>query len=423
MVSIETTTPLASIYYTTDGSTPTYPITGTTQLYSAQITVAASETVQAIATAAGYVNSSVGSATYTISNQKTTPTITWAPPAAITYGTALSATQLNATSSVAGSFSYSPALGTVLTAGSQTLNLTFTPTDTTDYSTATSSVGLTVNKATPVITWTTPAAIPYGVALSATQLDATSALPGTFSYSPTLGTVLAAGSQSLTATFTPADTTDYLPANTSVTLSVIPPASAPVFVQQCSGYNSFGTTASCTLSGVSAGHTLVIGVAGAATIGGTVTSSAGTPTLAVQDGRYLSAYLLTNVSAGNITITYTAPANTKIHMSVAEYGSTAASPLDGVASFVNTGTGNTVSTPNFITTTASDLLWSYCGTPGGANLTPGSTPIVWTARPSPNGTGLLVLVEDGVTTNPGPYSGQCNGPDSLMEIVSLALKP
>ena len=44
----------------------------------------------------------------------TTPTITWATPAAITYGTALSATQLNATSSVAGTFVYTPASGTIL---------------------------------------------------------------------------------------------------------------------------------------------------------------------------------------------------------------------------------------------------------------------------------------------------------------------
>ena len=74
-----------------------------------------------------------------------TPAISWTAPAAIAYGTALSATQLDATSSVAGTFSYSPAAGTVLKAGSQTLSVTFTPTDSTDYTTATQSVLLTVN--------------------------------------------------------------------------------------------------------------------------------------------------------------------------------------------------------------------------------------------------------------------------------------
>jgi hypothetical protein len=65
-----------------------------------------------------------------------TPTVTWSTPAAITYGTALSGTQLNASSTVAGTFTYSPAAGTVLNAGTQTLAVSFAPTDTTDYKTA-----------------------------------------------------------------------------------------------------------------------------------------------------------------------------------------------------------------------------------------------------------------------------------------------
>ncbi len=84
---------------------------------------------------------------------KTTPTITWATPAAITYGTALSATQLDATSGgVAGTFVYTPASGTVLGAGTnQTLSVAFTPTDTTDYNSASGSTTITVNKAAPAV--------------------------------------------------------------------------------------------------------------------------------------------------------------------------------------------------------------------------------------------------------------------------------
>ena len=151
---------------------------------------------------------------------QTTPTITWPTPAPITYGTALSGTQLDATTNIAGAFSYSPAAGTVLQAGLQTLTTTFTPTDTTDYTTAGATVPLTVNKATPTINWAIPAAITYGTALSTTQLDATSIVDGTFSYSPALGTVLPAGQQTLTATFTPTDTTDYTTATLSVILTV-----------------------------------------------------------------------------------------------------------------------------------------------------------------------------------------------------------
>ena len=86
-----------------------------------------------------------------------TPTISWSAPAAIFYGTALSSTQLNATASVAGTFTYTPAAGTVLKAGTQTLSVVFTPTDSNTYSSATATVQLTVNQASPAITWAPPA--------------------------------------------------------------------------------------------------------------------------------------------------------------------------------------------------------------------------------------------------------------------------
>jgi subtilase family serine protease len=151
---------------------------------------------------------------------KTNPNLVWNTPAPIAYGTPLGAAQLDATATVAGTFAYSPAAGTVLTTGSQILTVTFTPTDSTDYATATSIVTLTVNKATPGITWATPAAITYGTILSVAQLDATTSAPGTFAYSPPAGTLLHAGQQVLMATFTPTDTTDYIATSASVTLTV-----------------------------------------------------------------------------------------------------------------------------------------------------------------------------------------------------------
>jgi uncharacterized delta-60 repeat protein len=91
------------------------------------------------------------SAVLTILTQKATPKITWPNPAAITYGTALSSTQLDATASVPGTFQYTPGLGTVLPAGSgQKLSVTFTPTDAADYKTTSDSVTIDVNnKLTP----------------------------------------------------------------------------------------------------------------------------------------------------------------------------------------------------------------------------------------------------------------------------------
>jgi hypothetical protein len=170
-----------------------------------------------------------------------TPTIQWAAPAAVTVGTALSATQLSATATAAGStaplagtFVYSPASGAVMnTAGLQALSVTFTPTDTTDYTKATASVTLAVNAPVPVpaasvIQWATPAAITVGTPLSATELNAeatttgsTTPLAGTFVYSPAFGAVMStAGPQTLSVTFTPTDTADYTKATASVTLTV-----------------------------------------------------------------------------------------------------------------------------------------------------------------------------------------------------------
>jgi hypothetical protein len=84
---------------------------------------------------------------------KQVPTVTWTNPANISYGTALGASQLNASASVPGSFSYtlansSPAAGTVLNAGNgQLLRAIFTPTDTATYAVVTTTTALDVNRA------------------------------------------------------------------------------------------------------------------------------------------------------------------------------------------------------------------------------------------------------------------------------------
>ncbi len=165
-----------------------------------------------------------------------TPALSWSTPAAITYGTALSSTQLDASAAdsgtgaaVAGTYVYTPAAGAILQGGWQTLSVTFTPTDTTDYSPITTRVALDVTQAKPVLAWNSPAPIPYGTPLSSTQLDATAANPnsgsaasGTFVYTAPAGTILDRGSSTLTVAFTPADSTDYTTAQATVTLVVTP---------------------------------------------------------------------------------------------------------------------------------------------------------------------------------------------------------
>src|SRR5581483_10258043 len=98
------------------------------------------------------------------------PTLAWSPPANVVYGTALGGSQLNATatynsSTVPGTFSYSPPAGTVLNAGAnQTLSVTFTPTDTTSYLSVTTNVSITVTQAPLTITANNTNAV-YGSAI------------------------------------------------------------------------------------------------------------------------------------------------------------------------------------------------------------------------------------------------------------------
>jgi len=146
------------------------------------------------------------------------PAINWAEPASITYGTPLSATQLDASSPVAGtSFAYTPTAGTVLKEGPQNLSVVFTPTDTTDYSTAEDSVQIMVN-APPSLS---PASVNFGKQVinetsAAKTVTLTNAVTGPLTISDisastpfaisstTCGSTLATGkSCTVSVTFTP----------------------------------------------------------------------------------------------------------------------------------------------------------------------------------------------------------------------------
>jgi hypothetical protein len=193
---------------------------GTLSVQAAYVEVTPAGSSPAAATTAPQTLSGTANVTIMPAGSSNVPTITWSTPAAVPYGTALGNTQLNATANVAGTFAYTPATGTVLTAGTQTLSATFTPSDTKTYSAATASVQLSVSQARPVISWSTPAPVATGTVLSAAQLNATASVPGTFVYAPAAGTVPAAGTQTLTAAFTPTDATDYAAASAHVSLTV-----------------------------------------------------------------------------------------------------------------------------------------------------------------------------------------------------------
>jgi alpha-tubulin suppressor-like RCC1 family protein len=226
----------------TSTPTGTFAFTAPT---TAPATGSASQSVTFTPTDTNY-NSATGTVSITVN--KADATITWPTAYAITYGQTLASSTLSGgTSTPAGTFAFT-AQTTAPTAGTATQSVTFTPTDSTNYNSATATVSITVNKATPVITWPTPSVVFVGTALSALQFNAASgSVPGSFSYTPSLGTVMSSvGNQTLSATFVPTDSTNYnSPISASVTL-VVTDKTIPVITWPASTAISYGTALNAT---------------------------------------------------------------------------------------------------------------------------------------------------------------------------------
>jgi len=232
---------------------------------------------------------------------------------------------------VPGAFSYSAAAGTVLTAGSHVISATFTPTDTVDYTTATATVTLIVNKVTPAISWATPAAISAGDPLNSAQLDASTTISGSLVYTPAAGTVLPSGSQTLSVTFTPTDTTDYTSASKSVTLTVNATKGTPILSINATsiafGNVALNTPSAQTLTLSSTGTASV--TVNSATLVGIGFSMSG-PTLPVTLAPGQTQTLdvqfdptLLGLAAGVLTITSTSSTNSVMVVVLAGTGTTA----------------------------------------------------------------------------------------------------
>ncbi len=126
--------------------------------------------------------------------------IVWNIPADITYPAPLSSTQLNATAPAAGTFIYSPPLGTVLSAGSHNLSVQFTP-DATGVAERAVTVPLNVLKGVPNVEWNPPQNVRANRPLDKIVLNATANTAGQFHYDPPLGTKLSEGPHTLTLQF------------------------------------------------------------------------------------------------------------------------------------------------------------------------------------------------------------------------------
>jgi hypothetical protein len=145
----------------------------------------------------------------------------WPAASAITYGAKLSSSTLtvagnngtsyavtngtNSWTGNSGAFAWTTPSTTPANSGTSSYNVTFTPTDTVDYSSVTQSVSVLVNQATPTVSsWPAPSSITFGQALSASTLSGGST-SGTFAWQTTTTQPLA-GLQAENMVYTPTNT-------------------------------------------------------------------------------------------------------------------------------------------------------------------------------------------------------------------------
>ena len=166
----------------------------------------------------------------------------------------------------------------------------------------------------PLVTWPGPAPIIYGTALSSVQLNATPIVPGSELYTPPAGTVLPAGSGTLSVVFTPADAADFESATNSVSLVVLP---APLTVTAGNSTRRYGQTNSVftgTITGVQNGDNIIAAYTCAATPGSPPGTYPITASLLDPDNR-ASNYTVSLVNGAlavlpaNPTVTWTNPAS------------------------------------------------------------------------------------------------------------------
>ena len=115
-VSISDTMAGVTIYYTNNGTTPTT----SSSVYSAAITVSATETLEAIAVESGYTNSAVASAAYTIASTLPTPTLS------VAAGTYTTAQSVSISDTMAGATIYYTTDGTTPTTSSSVYSAAIT---------------------------------------------------------------------------------------------------------------------------------------------------------------------------------------------------------------------------------------------------------------------------------------------------------
>ncbi len=250
-VSLTDGTSGATIYYTTDGSTPS---TSSTQ-YTGPITVSASETINAMATSSGLTPSAVTSAAYVISAQTATAT----PVFSVSGGTYTTTQTVSISDATSGASIYYTTNGSVPTTSStlyagpitvsstETLNAIATATNYTTSGVATATYTITpTTAATPVFS------VPAGSYTTTQTVSIADATAGATIYyttngaAPTTSSPVYAGPITVSATETLsaiAAATNYTTSSVATAAYTITPAKAatPVFTVASGNYSATQT--------------------------------------------------------------------------------------------------------------------------------------------------------------------------------------
>jgi N-acetyl-beta-hexosaminidase len=376
-VAISTTTPNATIYYTTDGSAPG----PSSSLYSAPIPITAAVTIRAIATASGFANSAVASAAYTL---------TAAPPAATpTFSPAAGAVGAGTTITIS-----------TTTAGA-TIRYTTDGTDPTTSSTMyTVPIAITAAVTIKAIA-TAPGFATSAVASAAYTVTATPTA-ATPTFSPAAGAVASGTTVAISTTTQGATiyyTTDGTDPGTSSTQYTAPIAitAAVTFkaIAVASGFaNSAIGTAAYTLTVIPTAATPTFSpAAGAVASGSTVTISTTTTGASIY-------YTTDGTDPGTSSTPYTAP-----------IAITAAVTIKAIAvasGFMNSAIGTAAYTLTVIPTAATPTF-----SPAAGAVIPGTTVTISTTTPG----ATIRYTTDG--TAPGSSSTQYTAPIAITAAVTI----
>ena len=269
---------------------------------------------------------------------------------------------------------------------------------------------LTIIGGSYAIAWTNPASIVYGTPLGTNQNNANATVGGSYTYNPTNGTVLPAGTNALSVLFTPSDT-NFAGTNLSVLLVVTP---APLTITANSTnkvYNTtliLGTTA-FTSSGLVNGDT-ISNVTLAST--GTIASApVGTypiiPSTAVGSGltNYNIGYSngTLTVLNGNYGITWTNPVNivygtplstNQNNVTATVLGGYVYNPTNGTVLSVGTNNLSVVFTPTDTNYVATNLTVKLVVTPAPLSITASNATRLY-GQPNPNLSGNITGVVNG----------------------------